>query len=520
MIDALLMQGGCPCCLARLVPARKAQRYQGGFIATAIPVSPAVPRVAAPPASWLRLQGGSIVDPRDGTVRSNVNVLMNQGRIVALESSGTTRTDSSVQVVDATGKFVVPGYNDMHSHALELENPSGALALMLADGVTGFRQMSGSPALLRERRTDTLPIGKEAPAVLELPGTILTPFNAGTSGAVSAEIAQQKQQGADFVKAGMISGTVFRAALEEARRIGIPILGHLQDGVDAAEASRLGFKSIEHLGPGSTVLIGCSTEEEQLKQELAWLPMMKAPPLKIPFLRSLILWRLQTILINPAAFVAPAYCARLQRALDTFNEEKCRALAAQFVANGTWHVPTLVRLRTQELADLPEYQNDPFLRYMPKGKVRKWRAVTQRFSKLSASMRQTFAGAYPRQQLLAKLLVDAGVRMMTGSDGGWLSAPGLSLQEEFVQLGQAGFTPLKVLQMTTTNAAEYLGRTATMGSVEPGRNADLVLLDVNPLERVENLAAIAGVVRAGVHHSRRELDGLKERVAAGGGYLR
>jgi imidazolonepropionase-like amidohydrolase len=460
-----------------------------------------------------------VVNPRDGSVRSGIDILTDQGRIVALESVGSTKPDASIQTIDARGKFVVPGYNDMHSHVLELPDPSGSLALMLAEGVTGFRQMSGSPQLLDERRAGTLPIGTDAPALLELPGTILTPLNAATGAAVVAEMALQKQQGADFIKAGMISGAMFRAALEEARRSGMVILGHLQEGVDAAEASRLGFRSIEHLGPGSTVWIGCSTEEQQLKQELASLPMMRVPPLKIPLLRRLILWRLQTILINPAAFVAPAYCARLQRALDTFSEQKCRALAAQFVANGTWHVPTLVRLRTQELADLPEYENDAFLRYMPQRKINSWKAVTRRFSKLPSAMRTTFAGAYPMQQRLTKLLADAGVRMMTGSDGGWLSAPGLSLQEEFVQLGQAGLAPLKVLQMTTSNAAEYLGRSATMGTIEPGRNADLVLLDANPLERVEHLGSIAAVVRAGCYYSRPELESLKDRVAKGRGCL-
>jgi hypothetical protein len=298
------------------------------------------------------------------------------------------------------------------------------------------------------------------------------------------------------------------------------ILGHLQDGLDAAEAAQLGFRSIEHLGPGSTLWIGCSTAEAELKQEIAWLPMMKAPPLKIPFLRALILWRLQTILINPAAFAAPAYVARLQRAIDSFSEAKCRALAATFAEHGTWHVPTLVRLRSQELADAPEYANDSYLRYLPAAKLRKWRAVTRRFSKLPAAMRQTFAAAYPRQMQLAKLLADSGIRMMSGSDGGWLSGPGLTLQEEFVQLGNAGFTPLKILQMTTINPAEYLGRTGSMGTVEVGRNADLVLLDANPLERVANLGAIAGVVRAGIHHSREELTALRDRVACGRGYLR
>ena len=406
----------------------------------------------------------------------------------------------------------------MHSHVLELADPSGALALMLAEGVTGFRQMSGSPQLLEQRRTGTLPVGNDAPAVLELPGALLTPLNGASRDAVAAEIALQKQQGADFVKAGFVSPEVFLAALQAAKEQGIRLLGHLQDGVDAAVACKAGFASVEHLGPGATVWIACSSAEERLKS--ASKPVaIRSLPLRIAWLERLILWRLQTMLINPAAFAPPQYLEKLQQALDSFDVEKCRALCALFVEQGTWHVPTLVRLRTQELADLPEYANDPYLRFMPKAKVRKWRAVTRKFTKLPATMRQTYTQAYQQQLGLTKLLADSGVRMMTGSDGGWLSGPGLTLQEEFVQLGAAGLSPLQVLQMTTLNAAQYLERTANMGTVEPGRNADLALLDANPLDSVANLGRIAAVVRAGFYHSKTQLDALRERVAQGRGYL-
>jgi imidazolonepropionase-like amidohydrolase len=97
--------------------------------------------------------------------------------------------------------------------------------------------------------------------------------------------------------------------------------------------------------------------------------------------------------------------------------------------------------------------------------------------------------------------------------------PGLTLRQEFAELAEAGFSPLQLLQMTTINPAEYLGRRDTMGTVERGRDADMVLLDADPLERVENLHRIAGVVRAGFYHSRRDLDALRSRVASTRGSL-
>ena len=523
MFTLLAGDGLCPCCAFGFSPSsrrapgvKRAPRFDCTDPMTASAASGFKASARPGRTRTLCLEGGTVVDPRDGSM-IRATVVVEGGRIVSV-GAGSPNTGPSADTIDARGKYIVPGYNDMHSHVLEMDDPAGPLALMLAEGVTGFRQMSGSPQRLAERRGGTLPIGQAAPALLEMPGLVLTPLNASSSRAAIMEIRQQQQQGADFIKVGFVSAPVFVEAMAEARRANISILGHLQDGVDAIEAVEGGFRSIEHLGPGSTVWVGCSTAEAELKSE-AKPVRIRTPPKGVPFLRRLIVWRLQTMLVNPVAFAPPGYAPNLQRAIDTFDKDKFQALAARFVAGGTWHVPTLVRLRSQELADAPEYQTHSDLRYMPEKRVKKWQAVTNRFRKLPASDRKTYAEAYPGQLELTKLLSDSGVQLLTGTDGGWLSAPGLTLREEFGELATAGLGPLKILAMATINAAEYLGRTDSMGTVEPGRDADLVLLDANPLESVANLHAISAVVRAGTYHSRQDLDALRTRVAAGRGYL-
>jgi imidazolonepropionase-like amidohydrolase len=448
-----------------------------------------------------------------------MSILMDGSQIIAITPTAAVPKGRSFEVVDATGKFVVPGYNDMHAHVLDQENSSAVLALMLAEGITGFRQMTGSPELLEERREGTLPIGKDAPALLAMPGSVLTPFNAGSPAKVATEIQQQKIQGADFIKVGLVSPEVFFAAIAEAKRVGLPALGHLQEGVDATQASQAGFRSIEHLGPGTTIWVGCSTEEEKLGAESAQKPRMKIPSIYIPvFLQKFLMKRLQKLLINPAAFEDLSDTERLQRAFDTYSEAKCRALAARFVTDGTWHVPTLVRLRTQELADSPEYLNDPALPYIRPSSLDAWREVTGKFHKLPAAMHMTDREAYQHQLELTKLLDNAGVRMMVGTDSGGL-VPGQSIHQEFDELAKAGLSPLRILQMTTSYPAEFLGRSARMGSIEAGKDADLVLLDRDPMESAQNLHRIDGVVRAGFYYSRSDLDALKQRIEAGHGYI-
>jgi len=126
-------------------------------------------------------------------------------------------------------------------------------------------------------------------------------------------------------------------------------------------------------------------------------------------------------------------------------------------------------------------------------------------------MHATDRDAYRRQLALTKLFDDAGVRMMVGTDGGG-QAPGQSIHQEFDELAKAGLSPFKIVQMTTLYPAEFLGRTATMGSIEVGRNADIVLLDGNPVESVQNLHNISAVVRAGFYYSHADLDALRDRA--------
>jgi imidazolonepropionase-like amidohydrolase len=105
--------------------------------------------------------------------------------------------------------------------------------------------------------------------------------------------------------------------------------------------------------------------------------------------------------------------------------------------------------------------------------------------------------------------------MLAGSDlGGWL-IHGFSLHQEFHEPVAAGLSPLEILQMTTLNAAEFLGRQSTLGAVEEGKSANLVVLNANPLETVSNLDRISAVLLKGRYFSESALEQLKREAAAG-----
>jgi Amidohydrolase family len=468
---------------------------------------------AGEPPHELVLNGVNIVDTRSGTVAHDRVIVMDGGKITQVTRRGAAKVGGSAQSVDAHGKYVVPGFVDMHSHALNEGDPDQA-ALMLANGITGFRQMSGSPELLDLRRQGNLPFSASAPELLAMPGAILAGPNVATPELAIAEVRRQKSMGADFIKFIDLPPAAFFAGLNEATNLGIPSAGHLPSAVNVWEAAQHGMRSIEHLGPNENLLLGCSTDESALRQLLLQRPHPQPPIASGAVAKSMMV----RIIANPVLFLDPVDFAVMQRIIASYSDSKCRALAATFVAHDTWQVPTLIRVRTMDMGDDPIYRNDPNLKYVSTPTRQLWEELGTQFStKISPSDRRTLVEFFALQLKLVKLFEQTGVRMLAGSDSGsnaeWDIA-GFALHQEFDLMQKAGLSPLEVLQSATLNAAVFLGRQTSMGSVEVDKSADLVLLDGNPLVNVQNLHKIHAVVRSGTYQSREALNGMLDGVAA------
>ena len=460
--------------------------------------------------SGLILDHVTVVDVRTGRLARDRAVVIADGKIVRIAAGGV-KPIGGARVADERGRFVVPGFNDMHAHNLNTDSPETSLPLMLANGVTGFRQMAGAPALLAARAAGRPLLPPDSPALLAMPGTILAGPAFATPAAAVAEVARQKGEGADFIKVVDVPPPTFIAAADAARAQGLPYAGHLPIGVDPRDAMRHGMVSIEHLGPGLSVLLSCSRDEAAIRAMLAAGP---PPPAHMdvndgaPDVRRM--------LANPILATPPQGYGLMRRVLASYDDARCRAFAADAARSGTWQVPTLARLEAMELGDTPALRDNPDLRYAPPSSRALWSDVGAEFGRrITPDERRTLADLFAAQLRLTKLFDDAHVKMLAGTDfgGQWLVS-GRSLHHEFDLLARAGLSPLRVLQMTTIDAATFLGRAGAMGSVEPGRAADLVLLDGDPTQSVANLHKVAAVVRGGRLLDRAALDAIKARVAA------
>jgi hypothetical protein len=460
----------------------------------------------------------TVVNTRTGALSPNMAVVVDKGKIVTVASASMVRASGSAQVIDAASKYVVPGYNDMHAHVVDqADAPVTPWPMLIANGITGFRQMSGSPELLArgQRLKQEVAEGKVvAPEPLAMVGRLFNTAPEGGRPGITTpvlavqEVQEQKRAGTDFIKVISVSREVFFATAEESKKQGLDLVGHLFPQVSGTDASNAGMKAYEHLGGTvGNILFDCSTDETTIRQGLmaaaATRPLPPGPPPPQVIAR---------FLATPTVGTGPAEGALLQRAVDTYSEDRCRAFAKLLAKNGTWQPLTLIRIKTMVMPEV--FQNDPNVKYMPPPVRTMWREVLGAYSQLPAPTRAALRQLYEYDLKMVKIFKEEGVKIVAGDDlgGGWV-VTGFGLHQEFKEMAAGGLTPLEILQATTVNAAAFLRRT-DMGVVEEGKNADLVLLDANPVVAVDNLDRISGVVLKGRYFNKAALDKMKDDVEA------
>lgn len=455
------------------------------------------------------LRNVTVVDTRTGALAHRMAVVIDQGSIRQTLPDAAVRISGNAKIVDGGGKYVVPGYLDMHTHALPAAvlHKAPSWPLFLANGVTGIREMAGAPPLIaaaREfnaaRSAGTL----DAPAILQVSGPVIVGRTAedGIQG-----VRQTKAIGGDFVKVVSASPSALPAILAEARAQGLGVAGHLSPGTGALETAKAGWTVIEHLGGIWSIALDCANEQAAIRADLL---AGKGSTIPSPLPPS--------FTFSPYVHGA-ADAPHVQRLLDTYNSDLCgNSVAKSMVELGTWQVPTMIRLHTMTNSDSSVFRNDPNLKYVNPQVRTVWNKLSTDFEYLRpASAADTFRKSYTSFVDTLKLLRKHGgaSRMLIGTDvGGIWVVPGFSIHQEFREFAKAGFTPLEILQATTLNGARFLNRESTMGTVEAGKNADLVLLDANPVADAANLSKIAGVFNAGKYFPKSALDTMLANVAA------
>ena len=420
-----------------------------------------------PAAKPIAITDVTVIDVDRGRRLTEHTVVISNGRIAAVGPTKTTAVPAGAEVISARGQFLIPGLWDMHFHAALGGYDEGRknLSQLLANGVTGIRDMGAAPddiLRLRQEVRDGTVVGPrlvvagpllQGPLPPHLRAPLLISLQSKSEAANTVSTLQER--GIDFIKVqDALPRDIYFSVAEAAERRQIPLAGHVPPTVTATEAANAGQKSIEHLGGRfHGVYVSTSRDEQQLLRVAT----------------GMYVQAMDTIARNEAPLPSSLQAPYVRRLLESFDERKAASLWKLFVSRGTWQCPTLVTRRQL------------------------WEQERQR---LSGEDQSAGTDMLRRDLQIVSAMHRAGVRLLAGTD---LPLPSgrSSLPDELALFVDAGLTPLQALRTATRDAAEFLGQGKQLGTIAPGKYADAVLLEGDPLLDVANVRRIAAVITAG-----------------------
>jgi len=396
---------------------------------------------------------------RDG-VLEHQTVIVRGDRITEMGPAAQLRPPAGATTIDGRGKYLMPGMTEMHGH---LPNPTAGaeltenvLFLYVANGVTTVRGMLGNLAHLELKAR--IARGELLGPRLWVAGPALSGNAAPTPEAGRRLVEEQQAAGFDHLKIQEgLSRETYDTIVATAKRLGMRFAGHVPDAVGVYHVLESGQVSIEHLDNYVETVGGPDS------------------------------------------------------AADT---QIARVVAATCAAHA-WTVPTLALWETFLGADdSAALAARPELRYVPQAWRASWAEQLAQMRKTAPPNDQRLATLALRRRIL-KALQTAGCPIALGTDSPQLySVPGFSILREMRSLAAAGLTLQQILDEATRQPARYFGADQEFGTVAPGKRADLVLLDANPLADLTNIERRAGVMVNGRWLPEADIRARLERIAA------
>jgi imidazolonepropionase-like amidohydrolase len=415
----------------------------------------------------------NIVPMSSDEVVAQQSLVVVDGRISQLGHVDAVPVPKGALVIDGTDRYLMPGLAEMHAHVTSTDpvQVDRLASLFVANGITTIRGMLGQASHLDLR--DKLANGEVFGPRLITSGPSFSGRSVSGVADVVQKVHAQKAAGYDFIKVHPgLSNDEFQALAATANEIGMPFAGHVPAAAGVQVALQYRMATIDHLDGYFAALLPSDSSGSQ------------------------------------------GYGGFFDVLLaDQLDIDKLAEIVAATSHAGTWNVPTEVLV--EQLIDntpVSELRNRPEMRYVSEATLNDW--VAQKEAQLNDRnfSAETAARGIDLRRRLIRELYRAGAGLLLGSDAPQtFNVPGFSTHRELRALVTAGLTPYEALRTGTVEVARFLGSNG--GTVEAGRDADLVLLDANPLVDISNSRRIHGVLLRGVWHPARELNEKLERFA-------
>jgi imidazolonepropionase-like amidohydrolase len=415
------------------------------------------------------------------------------------------------RVVDGTDKFLIPGLWDAHVH-LSYDPNIGidtSYPLFIANGITSVRDTGGLIDIVIPMRDAARKDGAIAPRV-QVAGPLIDGAQrvyAGLNGRPNisvgvstpdearAQIDSLHAADVDLIKLyEMNTPETFSAAAERAGELGLPITAHVPLSMDAISAAEAGVDGMEHLRNLET---SCAADYrtllDQRRQALA-----------------------DGISEDGGTLRSNVHALQRSAAVNAQDAKQCDEVVAALAREKVFQTPTLTLNTnpTERLFAQPYWQET--FAYLPRSVRDQWTEILAQYAKNVQGSDTASAYTAWNYAMVAKLH-EGGVKIMAGTDNpiGFLT-PGFSLHEELASLVRGGLTPMEALIAATLHPAEFMRMDDSLGTVTPGKLADLVLLEADPRVDITNTRRINMVIKDGRLFDRLALEGLLNELRAKG----
>lgn len=435
------------------------------------------------------IKNGSVINLEDGTI-SVSNIFINNNRITKITTDASLSDVEAKATIDATGKYIVPGFWDNHTHFRGgdslIDVNKNFLKLFMANGITTVRDAGGdlTSSVLEWRKAiaNNELVGPKiftsGPKIDGPNGTWAGSLDVDNEEDITNALDSLEAIPSDFVKIydSRISGANYIKTIEEAEKRNLITSGHMPFTVELNETIDAGIDAVEHL---YYIMKGSSANEKEITQQL--------------IKKEIGFWDAMPLLQS------------------SYSDSTALATFTNLKEHNVFVVPTLHIGRVLSYLDEVDHSKDDYLKYMSTGIQQTYKG---RIDRVKNATDKQVADRKALDQFFGKLaykLSENGVSLLAGSDSGAYNSytyPGISLHKELEAMVNIGMSPLNALKTSAYNGAKFLKQDEDYGTISEGKIADIVLLNSNPLEDIKNTQDIFMVLSNGNQHSKSDLNHL------------
>jgi imidazolonepropionase-like amidohydrolase len=431
----------------------------------------------------------NIVDVVNNKIIPNRYIAIQKNKIIGISNVSISKTYTANEIIDATGKYIMPSLWDMHVHfggdSLKAENKM-LLPLYIAMGIGHVRDCAGDISLDVIEWKNEIANGTLLGPTIFTSGPKLEGINSIWPG--DLEISNETELRTaldslfklkvDFVKItdNTLAPDLFLKSIIAARKRGWKVTGHVPATMNVDVFSKNGLSAIEHIG----YLQRAASKNED----------------SITMLRA----------VNK---ISGRDANELY--LNSFDSTVAIAKFKQLAKNGTAVVPTINGSYITTYLDKTSHDNDDYLKYLGPALKRTYNWRVERASKDNIDAIEFRHKNFEAGAKLLPLLYKSGVTILAGTDAGYLNSfnyPGLGMHDELAIMVKYGLTPQQALICSIINGPAFFNQSKLYGAVAKQKNADLLILNANPLLDINNTKKIDAVINKGKYLNRKYLDKL------------